>query len=166
MSTSQSAHPPWFDPRMPRREDCVLKAILDDRAARFPDRRIALFEDGTQWTWRECREQVRAQAAALQALGVRQGDRVIAWLPNGPALVRAWFAINYLGAIYVPLNTAYRGATLEHTINACRARLMLAHSALVNRLDDLALAHVERVVCVGASQLAGSAARRFVFDAD
>ena len=60
----------------------------------------------------------------LQALGVRAGDRVVAWLPNGPALVRAWFAINYLGAVFVPLNTAYRGASLEHTINACRARLI------------------------------------------
>lgn len=124
----------------------MLKAILDDRAARFPTRRLALFEDGTEWTWSECRELVRAEAAALQALGVRAGDRVIAWLPNGPALVRAWFAINYLGAIFVPLNTAYRGATLEHTINACRARLMLAHTGLVERLDGLTLEHVERVV--------------------
>ena len=56
----------------------MLKAILDDRAARVPERRIALFEDGTEWTWAECRELVRAQAAALQELGVRAGDRVIA----------------------------------------------------------------------------------------
>ena len=139
-------HPPWFDPRMPRREDCVLKAILDDRAARVPDRRLALFEEGTQWTWREGREQARAQAAALQALGVRAGDRVVAWLPNGPALVRAWFAINYLGAVFVPLNTAYRGASLQHTINACRAKLVLAHAALVERLEGLSLEHVERVI--------------------
>jgi carnitine-CoA ligase len=159
MSTSQPAHPPWFDPRMPRREDCVLKAILDDRAARVPERRIALFEDGTEWTWGECREHVRAQAAALQALGVRAGDRVVAWLPNGPALVRAWFAINYLGAIFVPLNTAYRGASLEHTINACRAKLVLAHPALAERLEGLSLPHVERVVTVGTDALEGDARR-------
>ena len=140
---------------MPRREDCVLKAILDDRAARVPERRIALFEDGTEWTWGECRELVRAQAAALQALGVRAGDRVVAWLPNGPALVRAWFSINYLGAIFVPLNTAYRGASLEHTINACRAKLLLAHPALVERLEGLSLNHVERVITVGAAALEG-----------
>jgi len=159
MSTPQPVHPPWFDPRMPRREDCVLKAILDDRAARVPERRIALFEDGTEWTWGECREHVRAQAAALQALGVRAGDRVVAWLPNGPALVRAWFAINYLGAIFVPLNTAYRGASLEHTINTCRAKLVLAHRALVERLEGLSLTHVERVIAVGIDALEGDARR-------
>jgi crotonobetaine/carnitine-CoA ligase len=145
-------HPPWFDPRMPRREDCVLKAILDDRAARIPDRRVALFEDGTEWTWAECRAQVREQAAALQALGVGPGDRVIGWLPNGPALVRTWFAANYLGAVFVPLNTAYRGATLAHVVNACRARVMLAHSSLVERLDGLDFRHLERVVAIGAAR--------------
>jgi carnitine-CoA ligase len=154
-------HPPWFDPRMPRREDCVLPAVLDDRAARFPDRRVALFEDGTEWTWGQCRAQVRAQAAALQALGVRAGDRVVAWLPSGPALIRAWFAINYLGAIFVPLNTAYRGATLAHVVNACRARLMLAHAGLVARLDGLDLQHVERVVVLGAASAAAPATRRW-----
>ena len=33
-SARSARHPPWFDPALPRREDCVLKAILDDRAAR------------------------------------------------------------------------------------------------------------------------------------
>lgn len=138
----------------------MLKAILDDRAARVPERRLALFEDGTEWTWGEGREQVRAQAAALQALGVQAGDRVVAWLPNGPALVRAWFAINYLGAIFVPLNTAYRGASLEHTINACRAKLLLAHSGLIERLEGLSLQHVERVVVVGADLSIASSSQR------
>src|SRR4029079_118735 len=157
MSTSRPVHPPCFDPRMPRREDCVLKAILDDRAVRVPERRIALFEDGTEWTWGECRERVRAQAAALQALGVRAGDRVVAWLPDGPSLVLAWFSINYLGAVFVPLNTAYRGASLEHTINACGAKLVLAHPALIERLQGLSLRHVERVINVGTDSLEGDA---------
>ena len=37
--------PPWLDPAVPAREDCVLKAMLDTRAARHPERRFALFED-------------------------------------------------------------------------------------------------------------------------
>lgn len=161
----QSVHPPWFDPRMPRREDCVLKAILDDRAARHPERRLALFEDGTQWTWHEGREQVRAQAAALQALGIKPGDRVLVWLPSGPDMVRAWFSINYLGAIFSPLNTAYRGASLEHTINASRARLMIAHAALIERLEDLQLEHLDRVIVIGTpAEVRPNTRRRFVIE--
>lgn len=150
MSQSQrDCRPPWFDPRMPSREDAVLKGLLDSRAGRHPDRRVALFEDGSEWTYAQCRSEVRNTAAALQALGIRRGDPVIAWLPNGIDIIRVWFAANYIGAIYVPLNTAYRGGVLEHTVNLTRGRLMVAHPDLVDRLDGLNLDHLETVIVPG-----------------
>ncbi len=100
----EDRRPPWLDPAVPARSDCVLKAMLDTRAARHPERRFALFEDGSTWTYGECLAEVRAAAAGLQRLGVRQGDRVVAWLPTGRPLVLTWFATNYLGAVFVPLN--------------------------------------------------------------
>jgi len=147
--------PPWFDPKTPAREDCVLKAMLDVRAARHPDRRVALFEDGRSWTYAECRDEVRRAAAALQALGVKKGDRVIAWLPTGSPLILTWFAANYLGAIFVPLNTAYRGKVLEHVINKAAAAVMVAHPELVSRLTDLETPFLRHVV--GAEALQGDA---------
>lgn len=152
MSRPQPARrPPWFDPRMPSRDDSVLKGLLDSRAAHYPDRRAALFEDGTEWTYAECRSRVRETAAALQALGVKRGDPVLAWLPNGIDIVRVWFAANYIGAVYVPLNTAYRGGVLEHTVNLTQGRLMVAHRDLVDRLEGLSLEHLERVVVAGGA---------------
>ena len=148
-SDQTPVRPEWFDPRMPARSDCVLKALLEDRAHRFPDRRLALFEDGSKWSYAEGLERVRRRAAALQRLGVRHGDRVAAWLPNGPELVIAWFAINYLGAVFVPVNTAYRGDSLRHVLDAAGARLLLAHRELVPRLAGLELPALERVVAIG-----------------
>lgn len=79
MSDDQpGVRPPWFDPRMPERDDCVLKGLLDSWVERCPDRRLALFEDGSEWTYAECRRHIRDTAAGLQALGVERGDRVIA----------------------------------------------------------------------------------------
>jgi crotonobetaine/carnitine-CoA ligase len=149
--SSADRRPPWFDPAVPAPEDCVLKAMLDDRAARHPERRFALFEDGSQWTYAECRAQVRAAAAALQQLGVVKGDRVLAWLPTGQSMVLTWFAANYLGAVFVPLNTAYRGDVLAHVVNAAGARLMVAHAALVPRLDGLELPQLATVIAVSGS---------------
>jgi crotonobetaine/carnitine-CoA ligase len=100
--------PPWSPPGTPPREDCVLRDILDSRARRFPDRICARFEDGATLTYADCLAQVRAVAASLQGLGVRKGDRVFAWLPSGKPMVLSWFAINYLGAIYVPLTPLTR----------------------------------------------------------
>ena len=152
-----AVRPPWFDPTMPAREDAVIKGLLDSRAARHPERRVALFEDGTEWSYAECRNIVRETAAALQALGVQPGDRVLAWLPNGIDIVRVWFAANYLGAVFVPLNTAYRGGVLEHAVNLTGARLMVAHADLVERLEGLSLEHLQTIVQPG-SALDGNAA--------
>ena len=139
-------NPPWFDPGVPAREECVLKWMLDARAARYPDRRVALFEDGSSWTYAECREQVRRAASGLQSLGVKKGDRVIAWLPTSMPMVLTWFASNYLGAVFVPLNTAYRGKVLEHVINSAGAAVMVAHPDLVSRLAGLATPRLKHVV--------------------
>lgn len=144
---TEAAHrPTWFDPRTPAREDCVLKSILDSRAERHPDRRVAMFEDGTTWTYAECRDRVRRAARALQALGVKKGDRVIAWLPTGMPMILTWFGANYLGAIFVPLNTAYRGKVLEHVINNASASVMVAHPELAPRLAGLDLPFLKHVI--------------------
>ena len=45
-------------------------------------------------------------ALGLQQLGVKQGDYVVVWMPNGSDAVRAIFAANYLGAVAVPVNIA------------------------------------------------------------
>jgi crotonobetaine/carnitine-CoA ligase len=158
-TTDVSIRPPWFHRGFPTRQDCVLRDILDTRATRHPGRRAALFEDGTEWTYGQCRRQVRCMAAALQQLGVRKGDRVNAFLPSGPLLVRTWFAVNYLGAVFVPLNTAYRGNILEHAINNARARLMVAHDGLLDRLNGLNLPQLERVIATRPVQVPGAGFR-------
>jgi len=134
---------------MPEREQCVLGPLLDRWATRAPDRVFAVFEDGVQWTWSQAREEVRGAAQALQVLGVSAGQKVLSWLPNGKAAFLAWFGSNYLGAIYVPINTSYRGNLLAHVIRNSGARLMLCHSGLADRLKDVDLADVDSIVVVG-----------------
>jgi crotonobetaine/carnitine-CoA ligase len=135
--------------RGPGREECVLRDVLERRGAEAPDAVFAVFEDGTEWTHSELLELTRATAAGLQALGVEQGDSVVVWLPNGPDVVRFWFAINYLGAVYVPINTAYRGNVLAHVVENSGAWLAIADGRLVERLGECenlgALSTVARV---------------------
>ena len=142
-------NPWWFDPSLPAAEDCVLKPILHARAERIPDQVAAVFEDGTSWTYRECLDAVRKRAAQLQHLGVTKTDRVLAWLPNDQEMVLCWFAICYLGAVFVPLNTAYRGGVLEHVINITEAELLFVHPELVERLAHVKLTHLRKVVVCG-----------------
>jgi len=51
-------------------------------------------------TWGELRTQVAAAAAGLRSLGVRRGDRVVAYLPNAPEAIVGFLATASLGAIW------------------------------------------------------------------
>ena len=100
------------DPRIPAPDICVLRPLLERRAAEHADRVYAIFPDGRQWTYGETLRHVRRTARQLQELGVKQGDTVLVWLPNGADILRVWYAINYIGADYETINTAYRGRLL------------------------------------------------------
>jgi acetoacetyl-CoA synthetase len=52
------------------------------------------------WSWGELREQSERIAAGLRRLGVGEGDRVVAYLPNVPEAVAAFLATASLGAIW------------------------------------------------------------------
>ena len=56
------------------------------------------YED--RWTYARLHEQVRLCAAAMHALGVGVGDRVVAYIPNCAEAVVVMLAAASLGAIY------------------------------------------------------------------
>jgi acetoacetyl-CoA synthetase len=56
--------------------------------------------DPVRLTWAELRDQVARARAGLARLGVRRGDRVVAYLPNIPETVVAFLATASLGAIW------------------------------------------------------------------
>jgi crotonobetaine/carnitine-CoA ligase len=126
-----------IDPRVPRREDCVLRYVLERRARLHPDRSYIRLPDGSSISYGEFHDSVERAAAGLAALGVKQGDYVNVWMPNSVQILRIWFAINWLGAIYVPMNTAYRGSVLTHVIANGGAEVMVVSSDLVERLVDI-----------------------------
>ncbi|HEV7825662.1 MAG TPA: acetoacetate--CoA ligase [Mycobacteriales bacterium] len=63
--------------------------------------------DAVELTWPELRRQVGALAATLRSLGVREGDRVVGFLPNVPEAVVAFLATASLGAVWSAVGQDY-----------------------------------------------------------
>ncbi|WP_417515389.1 AMP-binding protein [Minwuia sp.] len=138
----------FADPRIPPRDRCVLRHILDRLASETPDRPFVWFEGGDTWDYATMRAEAARTGAGLQNTGIGRDDRVLVWLPNGPLMLRCWFGINYIGAAYVPINTAYRGSLLEHVVRNSDARLMIVHADLADRLADIDTAQLEKLIVV------------------
>jgi acetoacetyl-CoA synthetase len=52
------------------------------------------------WTWGRLRSETAAIASGLRALGVGEGDRVVAYMPNIPETVAAFLACASIGAVW------------------------------------------------------------------
>ena len=140
------------------RDQSVLRYILERHARETPHALFVHFWPSVKWDYRTTLEKVRRRAATLHANGVRRGDHVLCFMGNGPDLLSTWFAINYLGAVYVPINTGARGRPLEHILDDADARVLVAEEALLERLDGISPGKVKTVLTVNAD--AGSSSRR------
>ena len=138
--------------RCPAERDCVLGAALLARGADSPGRPFIRFEDGPAWTYADALGAALRTAGGLRALGVAREDPVLVWLPNGPDLVRIWFACCLLGAVFVPVNTGYRGRLLEHVLHNAAPRLAVVHAELTDRLRDVTCPTLRHIVVLGDRQ--------------
>lgn len=137
------------DTRIPARRACVLRYLIDDWAERTPDKTYVVFENGDSWSFAALRQRVISLAVGLQRQGVTQGDHVAVWLPGGREGLLAFYAINYVGAVFVSFNTAYRGSILAHVLKNSDASLLIAHGGLVDRLSEVDAAGVATIVVCG-----------------
>ena len=99
---------------------------------------------------------VNACAAGLSRLGVGRGDTVALLMEATPECVIAALAANKLGAIWVPTNTDYRGAWLRESLEASRARVLLADAAFLPRVAELGSLPLDHVVSHGPPPAAGA----------
>ena len=140
----------------------VQRTILEALAHRLATEPDAPYLDlaGEEFTAGEMDEVSTRLAHALAGLGVGKGDRVATLLENGSEQVISFFAAIKLGAIQVPINTAYKGEFLRHQLVDSGATVVVVQGDLAARVADVAgpdtpeLAHV--VVCA-----AGGAAPAF-----
>jgi crotonobetaine/carnitine-CoA ligase len=133
----------------PRPDEAVVRYLLQKHASEQPNAPFIKFDDETEWTFAGALEQARRAAAGLEALGVRRGDHVLVWLPNGSDAVRAWLGINFLGAIYIAFNTAYRGALLDHVVELADAKVGIVHGQLLPRLADASRGSLADIIVIG-----------------
>ncbi len=112
----------------------TLNRMLELRAETHRDKPFLQYEEETPVTFKEVNERANRVAHGLAKLGVEKGDKVLIFLPNCLEFIYTWFAVSKLGAIVVPVNTAYKGYFLEHIANNSRAKLMVVDQEFLDRV--------------------------------
>jgi fatty-acyl-CoA synthase len=137
----------------------TIPGLLDELAIRFP-KREALVGDGRRYSYAAVREQVRAFAKGLHALGVRKGDMIAILMGNKPQWIIADLAICSLGAIMVAINTWVTSRELSYVLAHSDSSTLIAsdrflkqdYFAILNGLEPLTQSapRLKRIIHIGA----------------
>ena len=113
-----------------------------------PGRVFMRTPDGLDWTYADLLDESRMVATALQNLGVVPGDRVAVRVEKSPSAVLLYIACLRLGAVFVPVNTAYSTAEVEYFLTDSKPRVAVVDPSDVATLEPLGL--VEHIVTMDA----------------
>lgn len=136
-----------------------LTRLLDgvDRA------RTCLVCEDAVWSYGALLDRSAAFAGALRASGVAAGDRVVVQVDKSPDAVALYLACLRLGAVHVPLNTAYPAAEVGFFVEDARPAAVVGRPAAP--LPDPAPGAVSHTLGAdGRGSLAGAADHSAPFD--
>jgi malonyl-CoA/methylmalonyl-CoA synthetase len=113
-----------------------------------PDRLFMSTSAGQDYRYGDLLNESGKIAEALQSLGVLTGDRIAVRVEKSAPAVLLYVACLRLGAIFVPINTAYSPAEVEYFLADSKPRVAVVDPADVAALEPLGL--VDHMVTMGA----------------
>ena len=123
------------------------------RARRLYAEREAVVDGDLRFTYTEFLDRCNRWSSALQALGIRHGDRVAYIAPNTHANLEAYYAVPQIGAVLVPVNYRLQDDDFNYIINHCGAKIVCVHADYIDAIDGIRdkLTSVEHFVALEGS---------------
>jgi len=90
--------------------------VLEDICEKYPHKPAIIYL-GEKFSYSQLRDLVNRFAGALSDLGVGVNDKVMIYIANCPQFLIAYFGIQEIGAIPVPVSPIYTPFELEYMIN-------------------------------------------------
>src|SRR5499427_742764 len=115
----------------------------------YPERE-AVVDGDLRLSYEQFFERCDAWSAALQTLGVKQGDRVAYIAPNTHAQLESFYAVPQIGAVLVPLNYRLTADDFVYLINHSGSRMICADRDYLGTIDSIRerLPKVEHLVAL------------------
>ncbi|MBV8618905.1 MAG: acyl-CoA synthetase [Curvibacter sp.] len=133
-----------------------LSRLLAQTARLFPGH-TALIQGTQRCSWAEMDARVDAMVAALRALGLKKGDRILLQSSNNLAMFEsAWVAFR-LGCVWVPTNFRLTPSEVAYLGSSSECAAMVYEAGFEAHVDAVRAAWpgLREVVCIGGTPRAG-----------
>jgi fatty-acyl-CoA synthase len=124
------------------------------RTRKLYPKREAVVDGDLRLNYEEFFGRCDAWSSALQAFGVKEGDRVAYIAPNTHALLESFYAVPQIGAVLVPLNYRLIADDFAYMIEHSGACLVCADIDYLERVDSIRskIPNVSFFVALGGSR--------------
>jgi benzoate-CoA ligase len=129
----------------------AAEVLVDSHLAQGRADKTALLSGERAISYRQLSEAVNRFGHALLELGVRMEERVAFLLPDSPECAYVFFGAIKIGAVAIPMNTLLTSKDYEYLLNDSRARVLVLHAGLLDRIGPIRdrLVHLDHVIMVG-----------------
>ncbi len=114
----------------------TIRDFLDRAVAAYGDR-VAVVDEPDQvapsWgevTFRDLAARARAQAVALDRMGVGQGERVAVVSQNAARLLASFWGVGAFGRVFVPINFRLHADEVSYIVEDCGASVLIVDPEL------------------------------------
>ncbi|MFF3201653.1 long-chain fatty acid--CoA ligase [Streptomyces sp. NPDC002962] len=114
-----------------------FSSILDHHLAQRPDA-VAVTQEDRRLTVRTLHDRVNRLAAGLTELGIGRGDVVGLLLHNRPEFLELVYAVNRVGAVFLPLNYRLSEDEWAYILDHSRARAVVTEPEFLRAADRIA----------------------------
>jgi len=147
----------WFPGSLVSYAEHIFRGKSDDAVA---IRHASELRPLDSWTWGRLRAETARVAAGLRALGVQEGDRVVAYMPNIPETVACFLACASVGAVWSSAAPEFGARSVIDRFEQVTPKILLTidgykyggkdfdRSAIVERIAE-SIPSLERVVRFG-----------------
>lgn len=117
-------------------EERVVTARLRAAAERTPEAPFLQFGDDVA-TYGAFHLRTNRVANALAECGLGAFAKIAVFARNSPGFLDAWYGATKIGAIYVPINTEYKGEILRYQLHHADVTHIVIDPEFVDRLADV-----------------------------
>jgi long-chain acyl-CoA synthetase len=118
-------------------EHLNFATIIPDVVSKYANHKALGFVDEEQMTYAEMGKQITAVKAFLEALDIKQGDKVVIYSQNMPNWGIVYFALQCLGIVTVPVLPDFNAYELENVLQHSEAKAIFISKSLEYKLAEV-----------------------------
>ena len=115
----------------------LLSRLLEDRASQYGNRQFLDFNGVQRISYQEFDDAANRFANGLLALELSKEKKLGLMLPNCPEYLYLLFGAAKIGAVIVPINTAYKGSLLGHVLNNSGVELLVVDEQYIDTINKI-----------------------------